>query len=329
MVKFNKKSMRESMNLAKEGKSRGGGTEVGKGVYLCTLRRIGFRTADSGAVSFNCGFQVDEDAEEYANLYIWHNINIQKKDGDENEIGVDQMNQLLHKMSEGAIDVDAFIDDPEQHVEKFLGTEVKVSVNPKTDDKTGFTDSRCKVLTVLKNVYGSNEMESNQDEADQDNEPEEKTSSPSVDEDDDGVSIQIGDLIVYEDENDRPRKGTVINFIEDLGKVLIQPSWKNSTPISVDGDKLLLHPEYLEHREKLAAENTSFKEEEEEEEEEEESEPQLREGATVKYQWKGETLEGKVHSLENGMVKFRIVKGGEKTVIRKVSEDAVKVVTPF
>lgn len=304
-----KKRFSKAAFLAGNEKAKSGSGDfptVPSGVYIATVEKCYFKEHDSGAQSISFGFQIDPEEEEFANQYFWWNPNIIDKKGNDNEIGLQQVNFLLMALAEGNFNAEDFADNPDEELERFLFTKARFKVKYK---KVGEYDNyTVEVLTVLENKYAgpnakpaSTQTESfDSEELDQDND------------DDDSEDVEIGDKVMYHHKKG-DFEGVILGFVEADGvnvkedKLLIEITHANGKT-----QKLNVDPTVCDMLEKVKKKNEHEKAEEEsleiedEIEEEEEEELEITIGSDVQSTFKGENFQGIVKAIDEdeGIVKI-------------------------
>ncbi len=297
--RFSATAFRQSNEKAKTGGS-GDFPVIPNGIYLVSVEKAFFREGkDSDSLNGCINFQISEDDENCKNQYIFYSENMNKRDGTPNEIGTVAFQKLLLALSDGMFDADAFVEDSDTELERFLLTEVRIKYKSTPQAGSDFRNEKVEVIgDVIVNKYSGNNttLKPVEDSLFED-EPEVDT---EAEDDDDEDEVEIGDWVNYSLKgHDYPSK--VVAFADgkgdEPGKLIIIPE---KTPgkertVSEEDCTFLRKGEKTAPTEELEEE---LEEEEEIEEEEESEEEIMQVGSVVNSTFKGVKFTGIVRSID-------------------------------
>jgi hypothetical protein len=325
MAKFNRDAFERANEAAKES---GSFEDVSPGIYICKLHTCEFKPskkADSKSEQVAFGWQIDKDDEKFAGQMFWWNQTVKNRDGEENEIGLQQLCRFMHQLSEGTFNDDEFFMDPDSTLEKFKGTVARLKVDyAKDDDPNSEYGRKYKffVQRVKDRTYSPNEVAELEKEG-------ETPETPTVEDDGKSEVIPGESIVGWNDAKlGKTRYGKVISLMDD-------PTGGENGFLQVSEiDEQTLQPKGKEILTLLQSQCQMVEvedgEEEIVEEEETQTEPELKVGATIKYNFNGKDHTDTVKEIQEdtGKVIVHASKNGKK-VKRTLDITKVTVETPF
>jgi len=278
-----------SKDAFKNANQGGGYQAVPNGVYNFEVQDCDLTTNEAtGSENFKLNLQVF-DHDEHDGEWVFIQQNIVKKNGEVNEIGLQQMNTWLNRLSDGKFDPDDFEEDENGEITntdevlvKFIGTKFKGM--HKSTSKDGYTNSTVNFKALLYNNYTNGEAKSkvtdtdiNDDELD----TEEPVTAPNAEtkpkELPSEKDAKIGMEVIFLNKNNQEETGTIQSFVEGPsgeGMVMVKPM--TGPPLAILQSNVWALPD---------------------EEEDYEEELPFVKGSKVKAVFRGESYEGTIHEV--------------------------------
>ena len=340
MISFDPKKFQEQNQKAKDGVDF---DDVERGKYEAFLKRLEFvestKLLENGfpskSVQLKCGWQISKDDPHFPSQYVWTQQNVKNKEGEDNEVGIQQLCYLLNSASEGMFDEVAFVQDPKMELTKFIDTKAIIDVNYKVEKYEGKDQKRytVKIDEVLENKYQqlSPELEETQQTSSK------PTEEVKPEDDYDDVEVEIGMRIVFEHTDGHEYFADIDGFTElgDKQVIILTPVNEKKKdgkafprPLMVEANKCRkVDPNAKPLSMQQADAAGEVEDEEILDEDETPTAPKLEKGSDVSYMFEGKEQKTKVHEIneDEGWVKVIAVVDGKK-VARKLSLEAV---SPF
>lgn len=293
--------------------------DIPSGTYELELTHTGFKEFDSGSENVSFGWQLTDENENYAGQMVWWNQNVTKKNGEQNDIGVQQLCSWCMKMSNGRFNVDAFLDDPETELERLHGTIVLASV--KKTEKDGYVNYEFRHRRTRKVVY--------------DNPQGSEQTSNEVDMSENLVEereLRIGDDVAFKKAGGIA-VGKCVSFVgnnqEGYVEVAIKGHENMNIPVAdvvAIAEDCSVYKEGLFNKEEPASSPVEAVETLEDEddvldEEPTQHAPKLEKGQKVTYQWEGKSLSGSIYDIneDEGTLRVVVIREDGKKVARKLN----------
>lgn len=294
----------------KAGESQQGNfKDIEKGIYQVEIKKASFKDNPTGSRTVMFGFQIDEEDEKHPNQYVWWFQTIRNTDGQDNEIGIQQLMQRFNQYSDGMFSIDdlEFNENDEctnedEILERFVGTKLKLQISP---DKpyNGQMQYKTFFQTCIDNKYQNGVNKSLEESG----KSEKKEDVPFDPTDCEIVEVYVGSAVAFL-KNNKQFLGRVESFVDDPtgkdenGFLSVAVTERNDkTFTKYTGQKMTVMQKDLmtvEGIPPLSNVNTSLVAEEMELDLEIESEPvKLEVGKEVTYKHNGITEKGPIHSI--------------------------------
>lgn len=310
MVRFNK----EQFETAPEKNQQ---SLLPKDVYELELTKWELNKLDSGAEMLNMTWEVDDSDNKYDGRSVFDNICVTSKNGELNDIGLAQFNDLTNKLSDGRFDPDVFEYDEDDNVtnmnevlHQFLKTRVLAEVDQKPDKKDErYTRTKIKIQKILHQEYASTG-------------PSVAETSTQPDPEPTYAKVGPGDIVLFK-YNDSAGKGKIVSEIGDAENgMLLVDVVETLKGKRIKEKQIGLHPVKNDVRVAEGSgipvdgpEGNPINPEPEDviettaeviEEVVEEVKPRIEKGAVVNYQVNGEVKSGKIHDVDEDAETCRI-----------------------
>lgn len=292
--------------------------DVPSGTYELELTHTGFKEFESNAENVSLGFQLTDANEQYVGQMVWWNQNITKKDGTQNDIGVQQLCSWCMKMSGGRFNVDAFLDDPEAELERFQGTVVLAKVTKK--EKDGYINYDVIHRRTRTVVYDNPKEENSSDVNMTEQIAEER-------------ELQIGDNVSFKKAGGLA-VGKVVSFAGNNLEGYVEVAIEGHENFNVDvKDIVAIAGNIEDYKERLFQKDEESLENEDDDDILDEEPvveiPKLEKGQKVSYIFNGEKFISPIHDIneDEGTLRVVIVRDDGKKAARKLNISDVTVIS--